>query len=139
MLKIGAAAQTTWKTFRHENRFTIQLPNYFKRGLLVAAGTLQYFDNTINKDISVCVETFGDGTSSELRGLYESGLKTYNSITYKVLKQNWYVISGQDEEGIFYNKSLIKNGIMHHLRINYPIQYKAQMNTVIPKVSSSFK
>jgi hypothetical protein len=48
LLRTNANAQTAWKTFRHENGFTIQLPNDFKKGLLVAAGTLQYFDNSVN-------------------------------------------------------------------------------------------
>jgi hypothetical protein len=87
----------------------------------------------------VSIETFGRGTSSELRALFESDLKTYDGITYKVLKRDWYVISGQNEEGIFYNKSMIKIGVMHHLRINYPVRCKAQMDTVITKISASFK
>lgn len=55
----SAKAQASWKIFTHHNGFTIQLPAYFKKGLLVASGTLQYFDNSINKDISVSVEIFG--------------------------------------------------------------------------------
>jgi len=137
-LSSQGTAQTVWKTFNHENGFTIQLPNYFSKGLLVAAGTLQYFDNKIDDSISLSVESFGHGNSAELQSTYENDLTTYKGISYKVIKPNWYVISGQNEEGIFYNKSIIRNGVQHHLRITYPVHEKALFDAILPRLSSSF-
>ena len=131
--------QVTWKTFTHHNGFKIQLPHYFKKGLLVASGTLQYFDNSLDSNITVSVESLGMGTGSELKASYTSDLKLYKGISYKVLKPAWYVISGQDEEGVFYNKSIIRNKMQHHLRIQYPAVQKPIFDTLLGKISSSFK
>lgn len=135
-----ASAQTTkWKIFTHHNGFTIQLPAYFKKGLLVAGGTLQYYEATSYGSVSVSVETFGIGTVTELQSSYETDVKNYSNISYKVLKSTWYVISGQDDQGIFYNKSIIKNGVQHHLRISYPPNQKAVFDGLLSKITASFK
>ena len=131
--------QTTWKTFTHHNGFTIQLPHYFKKGLLVASGTLQYFDNSLDSNSTVSVESFGIGTEEELKSSYNGDLKLYKGISYKVLKPAWYVISGQNEEGVFYNKSIIKNKMQHHLRIQYSVNRKPLFDTLLARVSTSFK
>ncbi len=134
----SANSQTKWKTLTHSNGFTIQLPSYFKKGLLVAAGTFQYFDNSIHNQISVSVESFGNGTNSDLKFSFNDDLKSHKGIIYQLFKRNWYVISGQNEDGIFYNKSIIKNGVQHHLRITYPINKKVLFDTILKKISSSF-
>ena len=133
-----ANSQAKWKTFTHSNGFTIQLPSYFKKGLLVAAGTLQYFNNSIDNQISVSVESFGNGTNSDLKSSFNDDLKSHKGIAYKIFKRNWYVISGQNEDCIFYNKSIIKNGVQHHLRITYPTNRKVLFDTILKKISSSF-
>ncbi len=97
----SANSQTKWKTLTHSNGFTIQLPSYFKKGLLVAAGTFQYFDNSIHNQISVSVESFGNGTNSDLKFSFNDDLKSHKGIIYQLFKRNWYVISGQNEDGIF--------------------------------------
>ncbi|HVF81475.1 MAG TPA: hypothetical protein VM884_06060 [Flavisolibacter sp.] len=135
----GSNAQVTWKAFSHHNGFSVQLPHYFKKGLLVASGTLQYFDNSLDSNISVSVETFGIGTKVELQASFNSDLKLYKGISYKVLKPAWYVISGQNDEGIFYNKSIIKGGVQHHLRMQYPPAQKAIFDTLLGKISASFR
>lgn len=133
------SAQTAWKTFTHHNGFTLQLPGYFKKGLLVASGTLQYFDTKIDKNILVSVETFGIGTTAELQDSYNNDLKLYKGVSYNVLKPAWYVLSGQNEEGIFYNKSIIKHGLQHHLRIIYPATQKPLFDSILSRISFSFK
>jgi hypothetical protein len=54
--------QTKWKTFDSEYGITIELPEYISKGILVAGGTLQWFNNTIDDDIQLSIESFGNGT-----------------------------------------------------------------------------
>ena len=131
--------QTVWKTFNHKNGFTIQLPKYFSPGLLVAAGTLQWFDNSVDKNILVTVESFGNGTQSDLQSSFLSTQKTFTLVTYKVRNPTWFVVSGQDDMGISYVKTIIRNGIQHQFRITYPPSQKALLDKIIPKISASFK
>lgn len=100
--------QNKWKTFDSEYGITIELPEYFSKGILVAGGTLQWFNNTIDNDIQLSIESFGSGTIKDLYESYLSDLKNETNVTYKVKKNTWYVISGKNEDGIFYNKSISK-------------------------------
>lgn len=134
-----ARSQTGWKTFHHKNGFTIQLPSSFSLGLLAAGETLQWFDNSFDKQIELTVETFGNGRVGALKKEFESEQSTFTTVSYKVLKPSWYVISGEDEQGISYLKTILKNGVLHHLRITYPPSQKAMMNGWIPKIAASFK
>jgi len=63
-------------------------------------------------------------------------------ITYKVLKRDWYVISGYDygQDRIFYRKSFMVDGdkfITYH--IEYPIKEKKRYNKLIKIIDRNFK
>lgn len=134
-----AKGQNTWNRFNNKNGFTIELPSYFSEGLLVSGGTLQWFKNTIGGDIELSVESFGNGTLKDLDESYRSDLEAYKNITYKVKNAKWYVISGQDEEGIYYCKTIIKDGKQHHLRIIYQPENKVLLDKILGRISKSFK
>lgn len=139
---LTGSSQTNWKTFKHKNGYSLQLPDYFKEGLLVAAGTLQWYPTDIDPEISVTVEMWGDGTQAELQSDYNSRLKSEKDVVYSVIKPNWYVISGHEEDGIefiFYLKSIIKNDTKYNLRIRYPKNQKARMDAILGKIAASFK
>lgn len=132
-------SQTTWKTFNHKNGFTIILPSYFSSGLLVAVGTLQWFTDDLDKEIQLTVESFGIENKNQLLSDYQSEQTTFKKVTYKIYRQTWFVISGEDEMGISYVKKIIRNGIQHELRISYPPNKKAIYDTLLSKISASFQ
>ena len=133
-------AQVSWKKHIIQYNASIELPSEFKKGLLVASGTLQWFNCDKYPDIEITIESFGKGDEKELEQTYQDNLKSLKGIVYKVKKSNWFVISGVNEDGnIYYNKSIIKNGIQFHLRISYPEKNKKFMDAVLSKISSSFK
>jgi hypothetical protein len=136
-LVLFCSAQEKWKHIDHSNGFHLQIPSYFKTGLLVAAGTLQYFDDTADSSITVTVETFGKGTTGALQQQYKSELQR-GQVTYSVLKPNWFVVSGTDNEGVFYFKTIVSKGLMHHLRISYPLQKRIEANLFLAKMAASF-
>ncbi|SEW52177.1 hypothetical protein [Chitinophaga arvensicola] len=138
----AANAQTAWKTFKHKNGFSLQLPGYFKEGLLVAAETLQWYTTDLDREISVTVEMWGHRTQADFQSDYNRNLKSEKDIVYSVIKPNWYVISGHEKDGIdyiFYQKSILKNDTQYHLRIRYPENEKARMDTILGKISASFR
>ncbi|RYZ62857.1 MAG: hypothetical protein EOO14_00950 [Chitinophagaceae bacterium] len=136
-LTILCSAQEKWKSIEHRNGFHLQMPPYFKIGLLVASGTLQYYDHTLDSSIVVTVETFGKGTRAALQKEYKDELQRSN-VTYSVLKPNWFVASGTDDEGVFYLKTIISEGLMHHLRISYPSENKNEADKFLVKMAASF-
>lgn len=131
------SAQTTWKTVDHKNGFHLQIPSYFKKGLLVAAGTLQYYDNTLDKSIVTSVESFGEGTEAALQKEYKDDLKNYTA-TYSTIKPTWFVISGTDKEGVFYLKTIIAHGQAHRLRLTYPKEKQQQVDQFLATMAASF-
>lgn len=133
-------AQSNWTKYNVQLGGEIELPSEFKKGILVASETLQWFECIKYPEIEVTIESFGTGTEAELNQTYNNDLKSFKGIVYKVKKANWFVISGINEDrNIFYNKSIIKNGVQFHLRITYPKTYKSYMNKILSKISNSFK
>lgn len=133
-------AQSNWTKYNVQLGGEIELPSEFKKGILVASETLQWFECIKYPEIEVTIESFGTVTEAELNQTYNNDLKSFKGIVYKVKKANWFVISGINEDrNIFYNKSIIKNGVQFHLRITYPKTYKSYMNKILSKISNSFK
>lgn len=67
--------------------------------------------------------------------------KTFDVITYKTVKNNWYVLSGYKDDDIVYIKTYMSpdKSIFYHLHINYPAKFKTEYNEIVSKVSKSFK
>lgn len=128
----------SWITFNHKYGFTIELPNYFKEGALTASG-IQYYINDFSDDIMITVETTGEGSNSSLVNDYQNTINSESWVDYKVLKNNWYVVSGQNQQGIYYFRTFVKNGQTHYLRIEYPVSKKDIFDSLLPRISKSFK
>ncbi|MFZ6723087.1 GIY-YIG nuclease family protein [Undibacterium sp. Ji49W] len=60
-------------------------------------------------------------------------------ITYKKLKNNWYVVSGISDRKIFYLKCFLVDNHFVTLEITYPESEKKHWNEEVLKIASSFK
>lgn len=76
---------------------------------------------------------------------YPNSLKSYLSIssenkniTYKVVKNNWYVISGYENGLIFYQKTVFNNGIFKTFHLTYPKSIKKDFDFYLPLIVKSF-
>lgn len=137
-VKTSKLNNNNWKQFKHRYGFTIDLPNYFREGSLTASG-IQYYTADLDEDIILTVEAIVDGSSISLAKEYQDNTNTLNGISYKVLKDSWYVISGQDEEDIYYLKSYIKSGRTFCLSLHYPMMYKDIFDSILPRIAKSFE
>ena len=138
----NTTSQTTnssdnWQTFNHRHGFTIQLPNYFSVGAMTASG-IQYYKTEVSDQIMLGIETFG-GSQQELLKDYTMRQNSSTGIDYKVLKENWFVVSGQNSEGIYYFKEIVKGKWIHSLLLQYPTDQKDLMDNILPRVSKSFQ
>lgn len=127
-----------WKTFNHKYGFSIDLPSYFSQGSLTASG-IQYYVTDVDPNISVGVETIGEGSQTSLIKDYQTYLNSTEGIEYRVLLENFFVISGQNSEGIYYFKMLIKNNQSHFLMISYPQSQKDLFDNILPRISKSLR
>lgn len=128
----------SWKTFNHKFGYTIQLPNYFSMGPLTASN-IQYYTTDLDENIMIGVESLGEGSQTSIIKDYQTYLRTTEGITYKILKENWFVISGQNGNDIFYYKMIVKKNQTHFLMITYPKVQKDLFDNILPRISKSFE
>jgi hypothetical protein len=60
-------------------------------------------------------------------------------ITYKVVKKDWYVISGIEGDSIFYKKIILKGDVFLTFEISYPKSSKHIFDRIIEHIVQSFK
>ena len=60
-------------------------------------------------------------------------------ITYKVLKKDWYVVSGYENGNIFYQKTILKDDVFYSFLLVYPPEDKSLFDPVVAAVAKSFK
>lgn len=137
-ISIQKVRSDNWKTFNHKYGFSIDLPNYFSEGSLTASG-IQYYITDIDPEISLGIETIGEASQTSLIKDYQTYLNSTDGIDYKVLRDNFFVISGQNIEGIYYYKMFIKNNRKYFLMLTYPQTQKDLFDNLLPRISKSLK
>ena len=61
------------------------------------------------------------------------------TVSYAVQKDNWFVVSGTDEEGtILYKKTILANDIEYTVNLIYPKAKKQRYDEIVEKVTKSF-
>lgn len=63
----------------------------------------------------------------------------HRTVTYKLLKTDWFVVSGVDGETIFYQKTMLKHGIFKTFRITYPKTQKSTFDPITTVIAKSFR
>ena len=59
-------------------------------------------------------------------------------VTYKVQKANWFVLSGQNGQAIFYAKTLFSHGQFKSFELTYDRSAAALYNPLVSRVASCF-
>jgi len=60
-------------------------------------------------------------------------------VSYKVLKPNWFVISGREDHRIFYQKTILRGDVFKSFRIEYSDSDKARFDQIIKRIEKSFR
>lgn len=97
-------------------------------------------------DSDAILYTFGKGNPDDLtiEDIYDNELnpndKDERVFTYKVLRDNWFVISGVHNKKIFYVKTFISDtGLIKTIRFRYDRSKSKVYDKVISIISKSFK
>ncbi|MCS6885472.1 MAG: hypothetical protein RMM17_02400 [Acidobacteriota bacterium] len=80
-----------------------------------------------------------DVLGESLTQLYNRDLKSRKGVTYKLLRQNFFVISGIEDDQVFYRKTFCKKNIIYTFEISYPAAEKPTYDAVTTKMSKSFR
>jgi hypothetical protein len=75
-----------------------------------------------------------------IEDLFEECKNTYiGTVSYAVQKDNWFVVSGTDDEGtILYRKTILTDDVEYTVDLIYPKAKKQLYDEIVEKVTKSF-
>ena len=97
-----------------------------------------------NNDKSLELRAYGSWYGDNIKQIYHEELQwakeAGEKITYKVLRKQWFVLSGVDRGGdrIFYQKTFFSNDKSASFRIEYPTKDKEKYNALVRLLNKSF-
>ncbi len=94
------------------------------------ASLIVYGSNTLDQSLE-------DLYLEESRGGMDNNPKKV--VTYRVLKNNWFVISGYNSGKVFYQKTILNNDQFKTFLFEYDENMKKIYDPIIKHISSSFK
>lgn len=59
--------------------------------------------------------------------------------TYKVMKADWFVVSGYEGGRIFYRKTLLRNGTFFTFELHYDPADRALYDPLVPRIAADFR
>jgi len=77
----------------------------------------------------------GNSLKEEMRSQEED----FDTITYRRIKNNWFVLSGYSGKNILYLKTYLIRDTLYHLYIRYPKSLKREYDSIVSKISKSFR
>jgi hypothetical protein len=78
-------------------------------------------------------------TKSEFdKAVKEMGGEAGRVVTYKVMKKNWFVISGRHDKNIFYSKTINRGDTLITFIFEYPESESATFDAITTRIANSF-
>lgn len=119
--------------------FSVQYPTVFTEGQAPTnddgrefyneESTIVAYGNLINiLAENETIETYYSQTLAELS----------NSVAYKRLGNNWYVVSYNRGSNTIYQKAIINNGVIFTLKITYPSSQQNNYDSMVSHISNTF-
>ena len=99
-----------------------------------------------NGDASLSLRAYANALNQSLEEVYneacreELAQEPTHTVTYKVMKPNWFVVSGYREGGrVYYKKTILNNGIFKTFIFMYDENKKAVYEPITKHLAASFK
>ena len=141
-LLVHAQTPNNYQTY-HNARFAYSIS--YPSDLLIPQGEAANGDGQkfVSRDRKVEVLVYGSNNALEktLRALYqdETARRENRTITYQVLKPDWFVVSGTENNKVFYQKTMLHNGVFKTFHIEYDRAVKDTWDPITGKIARSFK
>ena len=90
-----------------------------------------------NNDITLRVFGVNQLPSETLVQRYEQA-QTDRSVTYRIIEDDFFVVSGNDDGDVFYRKTLSEEGAFKVLELSYPQTLRAEFDSVARAIADSF-
>ena len=134
-------AQNIYRTYANARfKYSISYP----ADLLIPQGEAENGDGQVFREKSSSVEMRvygGYNVSNEtLRSRYAELIRKWNKgITYKVIRRDWFVVSGLVNGKIHYHKTILRGDIFKTFEIEYDAVRGSTYNDVTDRIARSFK
>jgi len=76
---------------------------------------------------------------NSLKDEMKSQEEDFDTVTYRRMKNNWFVLSGYSGENILYIKTYIVEDTIYHLYIRYPTYLKKEYDEIVSDIAKSFR
>jgi len=138
---VEASAQTNYKTYSNTRfGYSISYPS----DLIVPQGEADNGDGQKFLAKDECAEMLVYGrlkleANDTLKKIYNTAIADLgDKATYKVLKSNWFVVSGKRNGKIYYQKTMLKRDIFITFSIEYDESKNATYDAVTTRIVKSF-
>jgi len=139
------ALASGWKTYTNA-RFGYSIS--YPADVLMPQGESDNGDGQkfLSRDGRTQVLVYGSNALSRtLRDAYNDALDTSTDspsvrkiVTYKLFKQDWFVVSGHQGDRIFYQKTFLRGGVFKTFSIEYDESQKTVFDAIAAKMARSF-
>ena len=134
---VSVNQRVTYKTYTNARYgFTIAYPS----GILVPQGESDNGDGQkfISRNGNATLTAFGaNRLERSLQDEFRSAQENRN-VTYRVLKNDWFVVSGTESGKVFYQKTLLRGDAFKTLIIEYDETERARFDSITTRIARSF-
>ena len=97
--------------------------------------------NFASKDGRVEMVVYARNNTPEqcLREIYDGELKSNRVVTYKKFKDKWFVVSGFEDNKVFYQKTILEDDVVKTFRIESDRELQPIVQPMTEKIVKSFK
>ncbi|HSH37926.1 MAG TPA: hypothetical protein VK993_04000 [Chthoniobacterales bacterium] len=93
---------------------------------LLAVGSYNALDKTLRERFAEEMEPEDDDAPKR-------------TVTYKVLKKDWFVVSGTEGKRVFYTKVMLKEDTFKRMTFRYPAERDAELTPLTARIAKSFR
>lgn len=141
MVSLCASAEQTYHTYSN-SRFEYSIS--YPKELLFPQGEAENGDGQkfLSKEADASLLVYGSHNinAQTIKERYrEESRGGTKVVSYRVLKDNWFVVSGYISGNIFYQKTILNNDQFKTFYFEYPETKKKTYDPVVKRLSSSFK
>jgi hypothetical protein len=144
-LAAGAVSADEVKYAIYENgRFGYAVA--YPEGLLIPQGEAENGDGqrflSKEEDAELAVWGSHNALDETLKERYDRAAKGESgkrSLTYRTIRKTWFAVSGTEGDRVFYEKTLLRNGVFYTCLISYPKSKKGTYDRITSVIEKSFK
>lgn len=129
----------TYKLYQNERYgFSIEYPDIFDESYGSQSGDgYTFIDN--KRNVELIVSGSNNSTSETAEASYYSAVANRSNVNYEFQKDNWYVVSWQEKNTMYYEKCVIGSGSSNRFTISYPAEDEKLYDEIVGKLFESFK